>query len=109
MALKHLEELGEQLIIRKWAVEELPGDNDFYISAIWKIGHANYPGITLELVFDGMGDDLTTLPIEECYGCYVEGHSDQTLYFFDNERLWKSNLAQFLDALDQIAKAATGA
>lgn len=102
MALKHLEELGEQLLARKWAIEVLPGDADFYISAIWKISHPQHPGVSLEIIFDG-ADDLRTLPLEESCACYVEGHSEQPLYFFSNERLWKSGLLQFLEMLDVIA------
>lgn len=108
MALKHLEELREELTAHQWSVEELPGDNEFYISAIWKVWNPKYPGIVLEIVFDGM-DELTTLPVEESYGCYIEGYSEQTLYFFDNDRLWKSNLMQFLEALETTAKAAARA
>jgi len=101
MALKHLEELAEELLARKWTIDALPGDADFYISAIWQISNPQYPGVSLEIIFDGT-DELRTLSLEESYACYVEGHSEQPLYFFSNERLWKSNLLQFLEMLDVI-------
>ena len=96
MSQQHLDELLHALTQKGWKlVETLPGD-DYRISAVWQISRGN---VCFRLTFDGL-DDLKCLPIEQSYGCQLEGYDSQSLYF--GKKSWKTDLATFVDGLDNL-------
>ena len=98
MAVWHLNDLEQALLLRGWRiVARLPGDN-YRISATWRLERGNDPRSIL-IDFNGQAD-TKTLPIEESYGCDQRGTKNE-LYFRRKGTDWTKELAQFVTALEE--------
>ena len=97
MSEMHLKDLKRMIESRKWTILLEEDGDDFAISATWII--ENQAGKKIRLVFEGM-EDLSVLPIEKSYGCYVEETKSKGLYFGKNDKgEWRKNLEKFADEM----------
>jgi hypothetical protein len=92
----HLAELEVALQRAGWSIASVEGGDDYRVSATWTIVRGEQQR---RLVFEGLTDAGTALPIERAYACAVEG-AGLSLYFGRKSRSrWPRELESFVAAL----------
>lgn len=98
MTIAHIDALKDKLSKYKWSVdEELAGD-DYSISAVWKLSRF-YGSRHIYIEFEGLGD-LTVLPLNEAYGCHLQGNENVSLYFGKFSKSFSGELDEFISQLN---------
>jgi hypothetical protein len=98
MSSAHIKDIENHIYQHGWTIEKKEG-NDLDVPEVWLL---NKHRSRLLLIFDGMGD-LDVLPVEQSYGCYIDGTPSVSLYFSKNNRQeWKKKLLEFMKKLDSF-------
>lgn len=102
MGIEHLKHLRTALENDNWLMlDELRG-NEYDISGYWVIARPN--GDTeFSLAFEGL-DDMRTLPLEQAYGCHIEGHKEVSLYFGKMGKSFPRELTRFVSQLSCLTR-----
>ena len=99
MTQSHLNDLEAAIERAGWTVVAKKNGDRHGISALWQLERRrDKAALTLE--FNGL-EHLTTLPVEQSYGCSVVGHRDAECYFARKGRSWPRELRKFQTFLCQ--------
>ena len=102
MSEVHLDDIRRCLEDAYWRIaEELDGDG-YRISAVWVVERPNGDS-RFHLEFDGL-DDMSTLPIDQSYGCSIREAPKVSCYFSRQGRSWPKELAEFDRKLREWSK-----
>ncbi len=98
MAERHLDHIKDAPMQRGWRVSIAGDGNDYDTSGTWQINREAKVG-PLHIDFNGL-DDMSTLPVNEAYGCRVRERPDISLYFA-KPKTFNVDLEAFIEQLDQ--------
>ena len=112
MAQWHLDDLRQSLEQRGWHIVTEQICDEYRIAATWEIQRSTQVE-PLHLDFEGL-DDTKTLPLTECYSCYIRENRTVSIYFSrkghkssSHRKNWIDEISEFLIQLDEIESVHT--